>query len=191
MSSPKSSAASTRPLRTTSAIAPVAPTAERLRKPDAAPQRLGRAVRITTPPIDRMLPRGELDRDAIRARALWTAADRVREHYRRAAGSGIVALRLDGTPAAAPGPRAPVTEVVERHRRALQDAKDSVNPYDWHAIQLVVLEEHTLEEAGRCIGIGNTAAARAVALDRLRRGLADLVIAWKLLPEGEHALSQP
>ncbi|ACA15352.1 hypothetical protein M446_0798 [Methylobacterium sp. 4-46] len=149
----------------------------------------GRTTRISTPPLDNLLARGGLDPDGIRARALWTAGDRLRNMARVAAASGYGTARLDGMPGAAPGPRAPITEAVERSSRALLDAAARIDPADWQVVHLVVVEEARLEEVGRNMGFGRKSAALSAAKASLRRGLASLVIAWKLLPPTEAPLS--
>ena len=57
-----------------------------------------------------------------------------------------------------------------------------MSPRDWTVVRDVVCLEATLTEAGYAIGYRNDDAAGAVALDRLRRGLADLAELWGYSP---------
>ncbi|ACA21198.1 hypothetical protein M446_6965 (plasmid) [Methylobacterium sp. 4-46] len=145
--------------------------------------------RVNPCPFDRLRNRGELDMDRVRNNALYAAGSRLREHAQHAALDGLARARLDGTPGSGPGSRCPITETVERHRHTLLLAKQSMQSHEWQIVIAVVIDEATLEQAGRSAGYGNKAGATAVALDRLRHGLAALVMAWRLLPPGEHPLS--
>lgn len=180
---PKTSAAKTRPPRTTSATTTLAPTTRRLDKPDAAPTRFaGGAVRVSQPPLDRMLARGQLDDDPGRARGLFAAGDRLREIARRAALGGLVVVDLAAPRAGTGSGRALVTDTVAAARTALSRARALVPDHDWFVVEAIVIREQTLEETGRQCGTGNVQGANAVALDRLRRGLTTLAASWGLLP---------
>ena len=52
----------------------------------------------------------------------------------------------------------------------------------WQIVFAICRGEATLESAGREAGFANRGAAAAVAIDRLRRGLDLLAIAWGILP---------
>lgn len=140
-------------------------------------------VRISQAPLDRLHARDRLDEtDPEHNRQLYEAGNKLRDHYYLAGLSGFAANDLNGGGGGHPSSRTPITETMERNRRALRMAESAMSPRDWTVVNDVVCLEANLTEAGRKIGYRNDDAAGAVALDRLRRGLADLAELWGFSP---------
>lgn len=140
-------------------------------------------IRLKQAPLDRLHARGALDDDPERNRQLFEAGEKLRNHHYLAGLSGFAANDpLSSSGGGHPASRTPITETMERNRRALRLAQASTTAADWRIVSAVVCEEVGLEVAGRAIGYGERHAAHAVALDRLRRGLGDLAEVWGFSP---------
>ena len=141
-------------------------------------------VRVSQAPLDRLTARSQLDPDsADRNHLLFLVGDKLRDHHHLAGLSGFAANDLLGSSGGGhPSNRTPITETRTCHRRAVGRAESKVDKGDWRVVRDVVLEERILEEVGRAVGFGERHAAAAVALDRLRRGLAVLAELWGYLP---------
>lgn len=140
-------------------------------------------IRLTDTPLDRLASRSRLDEaDPDRNRQLFEAGDKLRNHFYIGGLSGFAANDLNGGGGGHPASRTPISETMESSRRTLRIAESAVRPHEWIVVRAVVCEERTLLEAGREIGYGHEKAAQAVALDRLRSGLADLAELWGFSP---------
>ena len=142
-----------------------------------------RVVRLSEAPLDRLFSRNRLDpADADRNRQLHEAGDKLRTHHHYAGLSGIAANDPNHAGGGSAAHRTPISETMERHRRALRVAESVMDAGDWRVVMDVVCAEATLEAAGRAVGYGNDEAAVAVALDRVRRGLYCLAMHWGYSP---------
>ena len=140
-------------------------------------------VRLAQAPLDRLFARDRLDEaDPNRNRQLFEAGEKLRNHHYLAGLSGFASNDLNGSGGGTPSNRLPITETMERNRRALRIAASELDAGDWAVVDDVVCREATLQEAGRKIGFGSDDAAAAVALDRLRRGLGGLAQLWGYSP---------
>lgn len=139
-------------------------------------------VRIAQAPLDRLHARDQLAADPERARQLFEAGDKLRNHHFLAGLSGFAANDLNGSGGGHPSSRLSITETMESNRRALRRGESAMDAGDWPAVRGIVIEEQDLETAGRALGYGNRQAAAAVALDRLRRGLGALAELWGYSP---------
>jgi len=147
-----------------------------------------RVVRLSEAPLDRLFARGRLDPvDADRNRQLHEAGDKLRTHHHYAGLSGIAANDPNHSGGGSGAHRTPITETMERHRRALRIAESAMDAGDWRVVVDVICAELTLEAAGRAVGYGNDHGAAAVALDRLRRGLSELATLWGFSPPSRPA----
>jgi len=149
-------------------------------------------VRISQATLDRLHARDRLDEgDPEHNRQLYEAGNKLRDHHYLAGLSGFAANDLNGSGGGAPSSRTPITETMERNRRALRIAEKAMDRGDWAVVRDVVCLEQTLVEAGRSIGYGKEEVASAVALDRLRRGLAALAELWGFSPPPRPFTSAP
>ncbi|SFG92667.1 hypothetical protein [Methylobacterium gossipiicola] len=138
-----------------------------------------RVVRLSEAPLDRLFSRTRLDPvDHDHNRQLYEAGDKLRTHHHYAGLSGIAANDPNHSGGGSAAHRTPISETMERHRRALRIAESAMDAGDWRVVVDVVGLEVTLAAAGRAVGFGNDEAAAAVALDRLRRGLGFLAELW-------------
>lgn len=151
-----------------------------------------RVVRLSEAPLDRLFARNRLDpADAERNRQLHEAGDKLRTHHHYAGLTGIAANDPNHSGGGSAAHRTPITETMERHRRALRIAESAMDAGDWRVVIDVACLELTLEAAGRKVGYGNDEAAVAVALDRLRRGLGGLADLWGFSPPSRPAAVTP
>ena len=140
-------------------------------------------VRIAQAPLDRLHARDRLDEtDPERNRQLYEAGNKLRDHHYMAGLSGFAANDPNGGGGGHPASRTPITETMERNRRALRIAESAMDAGDWRIVADVICDELGLAEAGRKVGYGSDDAASAVALDRLRRGLGALAELWGYSP---------
>lgn len=150
-------------------------------------------VRLSQAPLDRLVARDQLDpASPDRNHNLFEAGDKLRGHHHLAGLSGFAANDLLGSNGGShPSSRTPITETMEKHRRELRRAEAMVDPDAWRVVRAIVIEEQTLEEAGRPAGFGNRPGAQAVALYLLRRGLASLAELWGYIPPQRPDLALP
>ncbi|MGU3665835.1 hypothetical protein ACLBX9_16775 [Methylobacterium sp. A49B] len=140
-------------------------------------------VRLSQAPLDRLAARDQLDPvSPDRNHNLFQAGDKLRDHHHMAGLSGFAANDLNGSGGGHPSSRTPITETMEKHRRAIRIAEGAMDRDAWIAVRAIIIEEQTLVETGRAFGYGKEHAASAVALDRLRRGLGALASLWGYLP---------
>ena len=141
--------------------------------------------RVSQSPLDRLAVLGRLAEDADRSAKLFEAGDRLRQHWYLAGldgGPGSIDLMRSGGGAGHPAWLTPSSESAAYHRARFRAARDGMEAGHWHVVYGICCGEATLEAAGREAGFGNAAAAAAVALDRLRRGLELLAEAWGIIP---------
>ena len=149
-------------------------------------------IRLAQAPLDRLAARDQLDPTSPdQNHQLFQAGDKLRDHHHLAGLSGFAANDLNGGGGGHPATRTPITETMEKHRRALRVAEGAMDADAWRAVQLVVIEEQALEDAGRAVGFVQRHAAAAVALDRLRRGLTALAELWGYLPPPRREQTPP
>lgn len=148
----------------------------------ASPVGIDGVIRLAAAPLDRLHSRGRLDDDGARNTQLFEAGDKLRGHFYLGGLSGFAANDLNSTGGGHPSNRTPISETMEKNRRALRLAESSMHPGDWKVVNAVVCLEADLEGAGREVGCNNVHAANAVALDRLRRGLGTLAELWGYSP---------
>jgi hypothetical protein len=144
-----------------------------------------KVVRINQAPLDRLEARRQLDpADAERNRKLHESGDRLRQHWYRAGLSGIGSIDLNrsGGGGGSPAWLTPTSEDMAYHRHRFRKARDGMDADHWAAVSRVCCDEQDLAAVGRQAGFGNDAAASAVALDRLRRGLEHLAVLFGILP---------
>lgn len=139
-------------------------------------------IRLAAAPLDRLHSRGRLDDDGARNTQLFDAGDKLRGHFYLGGLSGFAANDLNSTGGGHPASRVPISETMEKNRRAMRLAEAAMHPGDWKVLNAVVCLEADLEDAGREVGCNNVHAANAVALDRLRRGLCALAELWGYSP---------
>lgn len=143
----------------------------------------GGVIRLNQAPLDRLHGRGRLDPDPHTNKQLMEAGDKLRGHYYLAGLSGFPAANdPNGAGGGHPSSRTPITEIMESNRRRLRLAEAALHPGDWQVVRDVVCLELDLGAVGQALGFGKDHAANAVALDRLRRGLADLARLWGYSP---------
>jgi hypothetical protein len=143
-------------------------------------------VRVSQSPLDRLealhrLAPGDSDRNT----KLHDAGDRLRQHWYLAGldgGPGSIDLNRAGGGNGHPAWLTPSSESAAYHRQRFRAARDGMEAGHWQIVFGICCGEATLEAAGRDAGFGNAHAANAVALDRLRRGLELLALAWGILP---------
>ncbi|WP_456016202.1 hypothetical protein [Methylorubrum populi] len=157
----------------------------------ASPVGFDRVIRLAAAPLDRLHSRGRLDDDGTRNTQLFEAGDKLRGHFYLGGLSGFAANDLNGAGGSDPSSRVPISETMERNRRAMRLAEAAMHPGDWWVVNAVVCLEADLEAAGRDVGCNNVHAANAVALDRLRRGLGVLAELWGYSPPQRPAPSMP
>jgi hypothetical protein len=142
-------------------------------------------VRASQSPLDRLAVLGRLDTDRDRNAKLYDAGDRLRLHWYLGglgAGPGSIDLNRTGGGSGHPAWLTPSTESAAYHRDRFRRARDGMEAGHWQVLFGICCGEDTAEDAGRQAGFGSRDAAAAVALDRLRRGLELLAIAWGILP---------
>lgn len=140
-------------------------------------------IRLNQAPLDRLFVRGRLADDGETNKALMDAGEKLRTHHYLAGLSGFASNDpLSSTGGGHPANRLPITETMEANRRALRRAEAAMHPGDWRVVHEVVCLEHDLGQCGRALGCKEAHAANAVALDRLRRGLAQLAELWSYSP---------
>ncbi|TDR94185.1 DUF6456 domain-containing protein [Enterovirga rhinocerotis] len=142
-------------------------------------------VRVTQSSLDRLAVQGRLDPDVYRNAKLFETGDQLRQHWYLAgldAGPGSIDLERSGGGSGHPAWMTPSTESAAYHRHRFRAARDGMERGHWQILFGICCGEATLEAAGREAGFANRGAAAAVAIDRLRRGLELLAIAWGILP---------
>jgi hypothetical protein len=148
-------------------------------------------IRLAAAPLDRLHSRGRLDDDGARNTQLFEAGDKLRGHFYLGGLSGFAANDLNSTGGGHPASRVPISETMEKNRRALRLAEAAMHPGDWQVVNDVVCLEADLTAAGLKAGCRNADAANAVALDRLRRGLSTLAELWGYSPPQRPAPTVP
>lgn len=141
-------------------------------------------ARIAQAPLDRLHARGQLAGDPDRNRILFDAGDRFRQHWYLAGLSGIGSIDLNrvGGGNGDPAWMIPSSESAAYHRARHRAARAALDRDGYEAVFAVCCGEDDLGPVGRKAGFGNDAGASAVALDRLRRGLAMLAVLYGMLP---------
>lgn len=125
----------------------------------------------------------EADRDL--NQKLFEAGDRLRHHHYLAGldgGPGSIDLNRSGGGNGHPSWLIPGSESAAYHRQSFRRARESMEPGHWQVVFAICCGDATLESTGRDAGFQNRGAAAAVAIDRLRRGLELLALAWGILP---------
>lgn len=146
-------------------------------------------IRLSEAPLDRLHARGRLhegknEHDRHLNTLLHEQGDRLRNHNTW----GQLAASVGGqdlTRSFGGGEQSygmPSSLRAAAHRDKVRKARAALHPDDWRAVELVVLDERDLADAGRAIGYKNADAGGPVVLDRLRRGLTDLARHWGALP---------
>lgn len=141
--------------------------------------------RVCDAPLDRYHARGRLDeRNPDRGTKLFEAGERLRAHWYYGTGPGIGSIDLNRAGGGNGDPvwAMPTSESAAYHRQQMRRARQVLDADTWSTVFAIVCAESTLEDAGRQAGFSGGAAAAAVALDRLRRGLAELAVLWGTLP---------
>lgn len=139
--------------------------------------------RLTDAPLDRLAARRRLDeKDSARNATLYEAGQQLRKHHYMGGLVGIAANDLNRSGAGKRQAAIPISAMMAEHRDELRAVQEELHPDDWRATFAIVCEERTLEDVGRAEGFGHASAAAAVALDRLRRGLATAAELWGQLP---------
>lgn len=142
-------------------------------------------IRLSQAPLDRLHARGELaPKDNDMNGLLHEVGDRLRTHNTWAGLAASVGgqdlTRSFGGGECTYG--MPASLRAAAHREKVRKARAALHPDDWRALELVVLDERGLGDAGRAIGYKNEDAGGAVILDRVKRGLADIARHWGALP---------
>lgn len=145
-------------------------------------------IRLSEAPVDRLHARGRLHEgtsrdDKARNTLLHDQADKLRNHHTWGQLSASPSSQ-DLTRSFGGGEQSygmPSSLRAASHRDKVRKARLALHPDDWRAVELVVLDERDLADAGRAIGYKNADAGGPVVLDRLRRGLTDLARHWGAL----------